>query len=82
MREEIEARLKKIISEREEFAFLHGNLDMEADIGELGINSLMFIKIIVAIEEEFDIEFDDDELDSSNLNTFHDFVDYVEELLQ
>lgn len=49
-------------------------------IKELGINSLNYVKIIVEIEMEFDIEFDDDML-IANDTTIRDFISNVENLI-
>lgn len=48
---------------------------------DLGISSLQFIQMIVYIEQEFDIEFDDE----INLESFYDFnnlTTYIVEKLQ
>lgn len=50
-------------------------VDMNASmVGEYGINSISLIRIIVAAERKFDIEFDDYELDLSAYDTFADLV--------
>lgn len=48
---------------------------------EMSINSMDFIKIVVAIENEFDIEFDDDALNSENYVNLKDIGRYIETLL-
>lgn len=78
MNNEIESRLQKIIDEKEELVFLKGKFNTDADIAGMGINSLMFIKLIIEIENEFDMEFDDDDLDMENLNTFGDLIKYID----
>jgi acyl carrier protein len=45
----------------------------------LGLNSLLFIKFIVRLEVEFDIDFDDENMDIKNFVTFNDIVAYVEQ---
>jgi len=72
---EIEIKLKKIIDE---------NLNMPTEINpdnelkKYGIDSITFIKIIVCIENEFKIEFDDENLDSNRLSTLNNLIEYVE----
>ncbi len=43
----------------------------------LGINSIIFIKIIVSIETEFGIEFADDDLDYNRFPNFDSLISYV-----
>lgn len=45
---------------------------------ELGINSIKLIKIIVLIELEFGIVFDDEYLDINKLTNIRDLTSYVE----
>lgn len=46
---------------------------------DLNINSISYIKMIVAIETEFDIEFDDEFLDLNKFPTVKSLIDYVNE---
>jgi acyl carrier protein len=48
------------------------------DLLSLGINSIMFIKIVVDLEKEFNIEFDDEMLDVQkfiSLETLYEYID-------
>lgn len=45
----------------------------------LGLNSLLFIKFVVRLEVEFDIDFDDENMDVRNFATINDIVAYVEQ---
>ena len=56
-------------------------LALEKDLSKYNLNSLTYIKIIVALEEEFDIEFDDDELDIKSFQTVNDLVKCTENLI-
>ena len=47
-------------------------------IADLNVNSLEFMNVILAVEEEFDIELDENGLRS--LKTVGDVVSYIEEL--
>ncbi|MCR3761671.1 acyl carrier protein [Clostridium felsineum] len=47
------------------------------DLAEFGFNSLNFIKIIVKLEDEFDIEFSDNELNCSNYNSVYKILNLV-----
>jgi acyl carrier protein len=50
----------------------------ESKLKDFNINSISFIKIVVALEEKFDIQFGDDDLDASKFETVGDIVQYVE----
>lgn len=55
---------------------------LESDFRTLNINSLNFIKIIVALEEEFDIEFDDNQINFELFGKVSNIVSLIEELQQ
>lgn len=46
-----------------------------------GIDSLALVSLIVAIEETFEISFDDSDLEPKNLNTLNDILKIVEKYL-
>lgn len=48
---------------------------------KLGLNSITFIKLVIEIEKEFDIEFDDDALDFEKYNSVDEFCNYVDKLV-
>ena len=50
----------------------------DSSLAELGINSITFIEIIVAIEAEFEFEFDDEKLLFDAFPTILSFAEYVE----
>ncbi len=57
-----------------------GNVDFNASIvSQYGINSVSIIRIIVAVEKKFDVEFNDYELDLNAYDTFSDLVATVSE---
>lgn len=55
-------------------------LDINATFDTFGIDSLNFIKMIVLIEEKFDITFDDEMLDYNISGTLNKLTNIVEEL--
>ncbi len=55
-----------------------GNDQLEADLTELGMQSILFIQIVVALEEEFECEIPDSKLLMSDMNTLGKMVDAVE----
>lgn len=49
-----------------------------AKLGELGLNSLLFIKVVVRLEVEFDVDFEDENMDISTFVVLNDIVKYIE----
>lgn len=45
------------------------------------LNSITYIQFLIACEDEFEIEIDDDELDMSNFFTLQDISEYIEKSL-
>lgn len=45
---------------------------------EIGLDSMTFVSLLVAIEEEFKIEIPDEKLSIAALKTFADFLQLVE----
>lgn len=54
----------------------------EISFNDLGINSLNFIKIIVELEDAFDIEFDDEQINYGLLNNLRDLIDLIQEKIK
>ncbi|EPY14030.1 acyl carrier protein [Paenibacillus alvei] len=54
---------------------------MDVNIKELGINSLLFIKLIVALENTFEVEFDNTSLDVDNFLTLENLKMHTRNLL-
>ena len=76
-RDQITKKLEEVILE--EMPEIE-NVDFNASIvNQYGINSVSIIRIIVATEKRFDVEFNDYELDLSAYDTFADLVATVSE---
>lgn len=56
--------------------------DFSTDLSELGVDSIMFIGIVVALEEAFDCEFPDSKLLPAEMKTIQDLVDVLQELYE
>lgn len=81
MSEVTEARIRRIMKE---------NIELTADVDEIklddvlvnyGINSITFIKFIVLLENEFDIQVDDENLDYTKMSTLNSLISYIENCL-
>ncbi len=49
-------------------------------MNDMNINSVDYIKIIIDIENQFDIEFEDEALMPGNFETILDMVNYISKL--
>lgn len=56
-------------------------ISADENLKSLGINSLNFIKLIIAIEDEFDIEFEDENLDYNQYSSLRQLAEYVDKLI-
>ncbi len=75
---EIEKKVVRILKENSDKKDLSDEQVLENDFRGLGVNSLNFIKIVVAIEEEFDIVFDDAQINYELFGNVKDIVKIVE----
>ncbi|HBB29076.1 MAG TPA: hypothetical protein DC000_07490 [Clostridiales bacterium] len=55
-------------------------LTLEEKMKDMNINSVDYIKIIIDIENQFDIEFEDEALMPGNFETILDMVNYISKL--
>lgn len=53
---------------------------IDADLTELGLDSIQFIQIIVMLEEAFDCEIPDSKLLITEMNTVQKMIDVLQEL--
>ena len=75
---DIQNRLVKLIKDNTKVTDESINsLVDDNSLSSLGINSIEFVKIAVAIETEFDIEFQDNDLDASKFQTIDDIIGYI-----
>jgi len=54
------------------------DISLNKDINSIGLDSITFIKIVVAFEGEFDFEFDDEMLLITKFTTVKSMIEYVE----
>lgn len=81
MKNEVEEKILEIFRK----CLTDVNLDdeklVEAPLSTLNLDSITFIKIIVEVEMEFDIEIEPEELDATIFYNIRSFVQHVEEML-
>lgn len=75
---QIKEQVRTIVSNIIEGA---AQLDDESLLKGVGLNSINFIQMIVELEDEFNIEFDEDELDDYETISIQSLVDYIEKKL-
>jgi acyl carrier protein len=74
----IEQKIKQIIAENVGLKQPLEEMGLDLELIELGVNSTKFIKIVVAIEVEFDIEFCDEDLNYGKFPNLESLVVYVQ----
>jgi acyl carrier protein len=57
-------------------------VDDQADLYELGLTSHASVDVMLALEEEFDIEFPDEVLKKSTFESVHNIAQVIESLLK
>lgn len=78
---ELEIKLANIIKDNTNYGGSIEEINDDTSLWDIGINSLTYIKILVVIEDEFNIEFGDDFLDVKEINTFKDLVIAIKSIL-
>ena len=75
MATDVEARVKEIICEQ--LGVSDGEVSPEASfIEDLGADSLDIVELVMALEEEYEMEISDD--DAEKIKTVHDVTTYIE----
>lgn len=74
----LQESLCNIIKEVLENDKINNNEIAEGSLISLGFNSISFIKMVIKIETEFDIQYDDDMLLIDKLNTLEYLSKYVQ----
>lgn len=69
-------QIKKILAEQ--FSVNEDDIDMDTSfIEDIGADSLDLVELVMALEQEFDIEIDDDDVES--IKTVGDAVRYIKD---
>lgn len=76
-KEQVIVEIRKIIGETTELENAEQLKATEDLVEERGINSMDAISILVAVEDTFDIEVDDQDLSADLVRTIDNLADYV-----
>ena len=69
-------QIKKILAEQ--FSLNEADINMDTSFTEdIGADSLDLVELVMALEQEFDVEIDDDEIE--NIKTVGDAVRYIKD---
>ena len=77
-KQEIIQKVTEIIQKESELEVV---IKINDDLANLGINSLNFIRMIVRLEEAFNIEFPDEALEYDKFNTILEIATYIANFL-
>ncbi len=83
MSNEVYDKIIKIIVDNYVIPIEGGAINAETDlVNDLAFESIRLLELVVYLEEEFDIEFDDENLVMENFQTIHLITQAVETLLK
>lgn len=77
-REELREKLKSIVAGQ--LSVSPSDIVDGATLDELGADSLDRVEIVMKIEEAFDLELNDDDMEK--ISTFVELVDYIDKVMQ
>lgn len=75
-------KIRNILSRHSRLDLDFASLDEDADLYAAGLTSLTTVNIMLAIEDEFDIEFPDSKLNRNTFRSIESLVEVVEELVE
>lgn len=81
MNVQIKKRFERVFSEIIKVDIPEEGLNGEENLLNLGVNSIAFIKTLVAVEQEYNIEFSDEDLDFAGFETVNDLMGLLEKKL-
>lgn len=80
--DEVYKKIEEIVKKYSNVCIYEKDIKRTDDFESLGLNSLHYIKIVVDIENEFDIEFDDENLDNNTFKNIEYLSNYVKKLIK
>ena len=77
-----EEAVRNILTEHSKLAIDLNSIASDSDLYEAGLTSLTTVNVMLAIEDHFDVEFEDSMLARSTFQSVDSLVDAVEILLE
>lgn len=77
MSDDIRARVINMLKENLDDTSGLDNLDPDCDLSGFGINSVTFIKLVIAAEMEFGISWNNEDLNYKNFSSVNNIVEYI-----
>lgn len=74
--------IRSILSEHSKLSVDISTLSNDSDLYDAGLTSLTTVNIMLAIEDHFDVEFEDSMLSRTTFQSIDSLVEAVEELLE
>ncbi|MBD8498495.1 acyl carrier protein [Paenibacillus arenosi] len=75
--DELRAKVIEILKDNVDDPQMLENIDPDDDLSSLGINSMTFIKLVIATEMEFGVAWNDEDLDFRNFSTINQIMNYI-----
>lgn len=75
-------QIRDVLAAHGRMAIDPGQVDERADLYELGLTSHASVDVMLALEDEFDIEFPDDVLKKSTFESVHNIAQVIEGLIK
>lgn len=82
MLKNVESIVLSVIKEVSNLDISAEQIKLEDQLSSFGITSLGFIKVIVGLEKEFDLEFDDNNLNIEKFNKVGNLITYINDVLR
>lgn len=74
---EIKSKMVKIVKDANKTVVIENDEDFDRPLGEIGLDSLDSMSILFSIQDKFNINIPDEDIDG--LNTLNDLIRYIDE---
>lgn len=75
------AEIKDVIIQNIELELPLDQINYDTDLLEIGLTSISFIRLLVLLEDKFDIEVDDSELDYENFSNINNLANMIQKMI-
>lgn len=74
---EIKSKMVKIVKDANKTVVIQNDEDFDRPLGEIGLDSLDFMSILFSVQDQFNINIPDEDIDG--LNTLNKLIRYIDE---